>query len=320
MENALIYLMISAASYPFLSVYNSCAALFRSMGNSKISMQISLVINITNIILNAVFIFGFRMGVAGVALASCISRAAAAVYLSVKIRNPELLVYVKWSDLKHFRWRMVKNILRIGIPNALENSLFQLGRIVVVTVITAFGTAQVAANAVANNLDAIGCIPGQALNLAMITVVGQCIGAQDFGQAKFYIRRLMRNAYLLTGIVNILIIVTLPVSLKLYSLSGETLRLASIMILIHCGFAILLWPASFTLPNALRAASDVTFTMVVSIISMAIFRILASYIIGYRMGMGAIGVWIAMILDWICRASCFIFRLLSGKWQEKAFL
>lgn len=211
---------------------------------------------------------------------------------------------------------MIKTILYIGIPSALESSMFQLGRVLVVSIIAGFGTVQIAANAVANNLDAFGCIPGQALSLAMITVIGRCVGAGDYAQAKHYTKKLLKTTYLITIALNFVILLTMPLILKIYNLSDATIRLASVLVLIHNGCAMILWPLSFVLPNALRASNDVRFTMVISIFSMWTFRIVFSYLLGQWLGWGAIGVWIAMILDWIFRVICFTVRFLSGRWQK----
>lgn len=185
MQNALTYFAISSFSYPFIALYNSCAALFRSMGNSKISMVTSLIMNAVNIAGNAILVFIFHMGVAGVALPSLISRVLGALMLLVLLHRRKHEVYLTYRSCLLPKWAIIKRILHIGIPNALENSMFQLGRILVVSIIATFGTVQIAANAVANNLDALGCIPGQAMSLAMITVVGQCVGARELrtGQA-----------------------------------------------------------------------------------------------------------------------------------------
>lgn len=161
----------------------------------------------------------------------------------------------------------------------------------------------------------MGCIPGNAMNLAMITVIGQCVGARDYGQASYYTKKLMKIAYLSVIGWNTLILATLPLSLKLYNLSEETIWLSTVLIVLHNGCAMLLWPAAFTLPNALRASNDVRFTMIVSIVSMLLFRILFSYVLGIWFQMGAIGVWIAMIIDWVCRSICFVGRFVRGKWK-----
>lgn len=314
MKNALIYLVISALSYPFLAIYNSCAALFRSMGNSKISMQVSIIMNVMNVIGDAVFIFGFSWGAAGVAIATLISRMTACIILFIRLHDENLEIHLG-SGRFHWNRGMVRKILHIGIPGGVENSIFQLGRVLVVSIIAMFGTTQIAANAVANNLDAMGVLPGQAMNLAMITVIGRCVGAGDYDQAEYYTKKMMKITYLITGVSCIAVILTMPLSMKLYGLSEETLQLAMMLVLIHDGCGILLWPASFTLPNVLRAANDVRFPMVVSISSMVVFRIVLSYGIGVGLGLGAIGVWIAMVVDWIARVSLFLWRYRSGKWK-----
>ena len=309
------YLKVIALSYPFLALYNGGAALFRSMGNSKISMQISLLMNIINIVGNAVCIFGLKMGVDGVAWPSVISRVvAAAIILARCYQKGHALTVPKTLKLDG---KMAKRILGIGIPSAFENSLFEAGRILVVSMISTFGTVQIAANAVANNLDGMGVIPGKAISLAMITVVGRCIGAGDHEQAIYYTRKLLLWAYLTMSLSNGAILLFVKPLVGIYALSGATMELAILLVQIHAGCALFLWPTSFVLPNALRAANDVKFTMVVSILSMAFWRLGFSYLICVRMGLGAVGVWIAMVVDWVCRVTCFAARFHSGAWKTK---
>ena len=316
MENALTYFRISALSFPFIALYNSSAALFRAMGNSRVSMLISFVTNIINIVGNAICIYALHMGVAGVAVPTLIARATGAVIMLLLIADTRREIYVRLKGIK-IDFSMIRRILYIGIPSGLENSLFQLGRVLVVSIIASFGTMQIAANAVANNLDSLGTIPGQAMSLTIITVVGRCVGARDYEQAKYYTKKLLKSAYIVTIAMNAAVILSMPLVLRAYNLSDETLKLAAILVIIHTGCAMLIWPLSFTLPNALRAANDVKFTMIVSIASMWIFRIVFSYILGKLLGWGAIGVWISMIMDWVCRTSFFVARYRSGKWQTK---
>ena len=315
LDAGVLYLKITALSYPFLALYNAGAALFRSMGNSKISMQISVLMNIINIVGNAVCIFGLKMGVDGVAWPSVISRVvAAALILARCYQKGHALTVPKTIKLDG---KMAKRILGIGIPSAFENSLFEAGRILVVSMISTFGTVQIAANAVANNLDGMGVIPGKAISLAMITVVGRCIGAGDHEQTVYYTRKLMLWAYITMGLSNGAILLFLRQLVGIYALSGETMELAITLVTIHAGCAIIFWPLSFVLPNALRAANDVKFTMVVSILSMACWRLGFSYLLCVRMGWGAVGVWVAMVIDWTCRVTCFVLRFRSGAWKTK---
>ncbi len=314
MENAMIYFLISAFSFPFLGVFNAGAATYRSMGNSRISMQVSAGMNVFNAIGNAILIFGFQMGTAGAALSTLAARVLGAVVMMILTMNRKNDVYVIFGNLFSWERDMVQRILHIAIPNGVENGLFQLGRVLVVSIISQFGTVQIAANAVANNLDSMGCIAGQAMNLAMITVVGQCMGAGEKDQAVWYTKKLWKFTYRITAIVNSIILLSLPFILNIYSLSPEARRFAFILVWIHNGCAILLWPTSFTMPNALRASGDVKFAMIVSVASMFIFRIGFSVILGVHLGLGAIGVWIAMVFDWLCRVSFYTWRFLSRKW------
>lgn len=318
MDAALTYLTVSAISYPFLGVYNAYAALFRAMGKTSITFYTSIVGNILNVAGNAVCIFGLHMGVLGVAIPSLLSRAVMALILYVCLKNP---THVLSIDRLSFRpdVEQIRKILYIGVPGGIENALFQGGRVLVVSIISLFGTIQIAANGVANSLDNMGCIVGQAMNLAMVAVIGRCAGTLDQGQIRYYTKKLMAFTYIATAVVNTTIIISLPFLLSLYGLSDETTVLAYKLVMIHNGFAMLLWPVSFVFPNMLRACNDVKYPMRISIFSMAAFRIGFSYVLGVRFGMGALGVWYAMILDWVFRCICFVGRYLHGDWKNTMF-
>lgn len=312
MKNAKIYFLISACSYPFIAVFGSCSAIFRSMGNAKISMKISVGMNILNGIGNAILIFGFSMGVMGAALSTLFSRFVGTLVIFSLLEKKKNLVTVSRKEIFMWDKEMIYRILYIGIPSGIENGIFQLGRVLVVSIISNYGTTQIAANAVANGLDSMGTIAGQAMNLAMLN----CMGAEKKDEAVFYTKKIWKLTYQITLAINIVILVFLPTLLNLFSLSKEVYRYSYILVFIHNGMAILLWPTSFTMPNALRAAGDVKFCMFISIFSMIAFRIFFSVILGTWFGLGAIGVWIAMVIDWIFRASLFTIRLMKGRWLE----
>ncbi|WP_455502458.1 MATE family efflux transporter [Gemmiger sp.] len=318
MQACLIYFTITALSFPFLALYNAGAAIFRSTGNSAVSMKVSVLVNAINFFGNALCVFVLKMGVAGVAVPTLISRAVGAFVILGLAARPDYVLRITPSSVTKLQGGTVKSILYIGIPSAFENSLFQLGRVLVVSMISLYGTVHISANAVANNLDAIGCIVGNAMGLAMITVVGRCVGAQDFEQTKYYTKKLLLWDYIAQGAVNVLVLVFLNQILSMYTLSPETRALSWTLVMIHDGMAILLWPAGFVLPNALRAANDVKFTMVTSIVSMVVWRMGLSWILCVNMGMGAVGVWYAMVVDWICRVTCFVVRFVSGAWKKNA--
>ena len=319
MQNAIIYLIISVFSFPLLAVYDSCAALYRSMGNAQITLKISLLMNVINVVGNAIGVYVLKLGVAGVAIPSLVSRGVAGVVLFTLLHNPDNLVFLTREKFK-VDATIVKRILFIGIPSGIENGIFQLGRVLVVSIIAAFGTSQIAANGVANSLDSMGCIVGQAMSLAMITVIGRCVGAGEEGQVRYYTKKLLGETYFYTAVINSIILLLLPWILQIYGLGEETTRLSYILVMIHDGMAIFLWPAAFVLPNMLRACNDVKYTMVVSIFSMITFRIGFSYVFGVHMGWMAVGVWAAMVIDWVFRVLCFVGRYLAGTWRKKCGL
>lgn len=319
MQNAIIYLIISVFSFPLLAVYDSCAALYRSMGNAQITLKISLLMNVINVVGNAIGVYVLKLGVAGVAIPSLVSCGVAGVVLFTLLHNPDNLVFLTRGKFK-VDATIVKRILFIGIPSGIENGIFQLGRVLVVSIIAAFGTSQIAANGVANSLDSMGCIVGQAMSLAMITVIGRCVGAGEEGQVRYYTKKLLGETYFYTAVINSIILLLLPWILQIYGLGEETTRLSYILVMIHDGMAIFLWPASFVLPNMLRACNDVKYTMVVSIFSMITFRIGFSYVFGVHMGWMAVGVWAAMVIDWVFRVLCFVGRYLAGTWRKKCGL
>jgi putative MATE family efflux protein len=319
-SNARKYFYITAVSFPFLAIYNSCAALFRAMGNSRVSMKVSVIMNVINVVGNAILVFGFHMGVVGVAIPTLVSRAVAAIIMLNLIRNKEHPVHIDSILHLGYDWSMIKRILNIGIPNGLENSIFQIGKVLVQGLIASFGTAAITANAVASTIASFENIPGSAIGLAMITIVGQCVGANDHKQAKKYTIKLMKLTHLTVFIVSLTIVLFREPIISIYQISPATASIALQLIIYHSICSVIIWPPSFALPNALRAANDVKFTMYVAIASMWIWRIVLSYILAKTFGLGVLGVWIAMTVDWLFRAICFLARFISGKWKLHAYI
>ncbi len=313
-----VYYAIVTASIPFIGVYNACAALFRNMGRSKTTMRISIIMNLINVTGNAILIFGLGCGVEGVAIPTLVSRMFAATAIYVLLRNPELQIHISKKPVLKPDLGYIKKILKIGVPNGVENSMFQVGKLILLSMIATFGTSAIAANAVGNAIAMVGCLSGMAMNLGVVPVISQCVGAGDYQQARYYTHKLMKWTYAAMFVGSIAVWLCLPLLLKLYGLSDETAEMAFEILTVNCFSAIMIWPLSFTLPNILRAAGDVTFTMIVCVISMWIFRIFCAYAMGVWMGMGLMGAWVAMIVDWAVRTVFFIARYKSGKWKKGA--
>ena len=318
MEASKTYLLIVSASIPFIALYNAGAAVFRTMGNSKVPMYLSMMMNAINVGGNAILIFGFGMGVAGAATSTLVSRVISAVAIILLLCSPEHLLHLERPFSFKLDFGMLKKIAYIGIPNGLENGMFQLGKIMVLSMITGFGTAAIAANAVSNIIATFQVLPGMSVGMAVITVCSRCVGAGYYEAARYYTRKILKLVHILIIVFSVTTLVALPGIMHLYNLSDDAMTFTKQIIWYHGICCMLIWPEAFTLPNTLRAASDVKFCMILSIISMWVFRIAFSYIIAVRMGMGVLGVWIAMTIDWAVRAVLFIIRYRGKRWQHKS--
>ena len=316
MRNARIYFYFNAVSFPFLGIYNSGAALFRAVGNSKVSMQVSLFSNIVNVAGNALLIYGLKMGVLGAALATLIGRIFAAVWVTMRqqsAKNP--LRIEQLSDMRPER-EQIRPILRIGIPSGMENGMFQVGKLCVSSLTSTLGTSAIAANAVANTVASMANIPGNTIGLAVIPVIGQCLGAGDKVQAKRYAKQLMAVAAIGLAAANILVYLLIPGIAEIYHLTREAKDMCIAVIRVFDIFSIFFWALSFTMPQILRSGGDAPYTMSVSILSMWVFRVVLSYYFVLRMDMGLMGVWLGMCADWICRSVFFAARFYGNRWME----
>ncbi len=307
MDNAQTYFWITALSYPFIGLYNACAALFRAMGNSKVSMTTSMVMNIINIVGNYICVFILHMGVSGVAYPTLLSRIVAAVMMFVLIQNKANLIRLTSFKSLVPDVRMIKKILSIGIPGGLESGMFQFGKIFLQSLVSSLGTAAIASYAVASNLVTILYLPGNAIGLGLITIVGQCVGAGRRAEAKHYAKSLVAVNYGIVAVLSTAMVVFSAQLVGIYNLSPQALAMSEELITAH-SIAMVVWPLAFIIPHTLRAALDARFTMLVSVFSMWVFRIGFAYLFVKGLGMGVMGVWYGMFIDWFFRAAVFSLR------------
>jgi putative MATE family efflux protein len=323
MEAASIYFLISALGYPVLALYNASAALFRSMGNSRIPMLTSLFVNILNIGGNAILIFGFRMGIAGAALATLISRTTAAFFLTtLLVRGKYRYSPVSLSGILriHIDLSIIKSILNVGIPSGIESSTFQVGKILVSRIFTSFGTPAIAANAIATSINSFSYMPGTAFGMGLLTVAGQCIGAKDYVAVKKYTKKIITWGYIVLAVLNSLILLFAAPLSGIFNLGPQAAQLLKSYLRIHSVAAPLFWPLAFIVPNALRAAGDGKYCMITSTITMWIVRITIAHLLAYPLGIGSTAVYYAMGADFALRGFLFTRRWMSGRWQKKNVL
>ena len=312
-----IYLGITVFSIPAMALYEAELASFRAMGEARITMYLSLMMNLINVIGNALLIFVFHMGTAGVAWPTLVSRWAAALMAFVLLLDQRRPLHLRPGQGFRLRGDLIGKILRVGLPNGVENGIFQLGKLITLSIITGFGTQAIAANAIAVILTNIISVPGWGINQTTMTVIARCVGAEEYEQAKFYNRLLLDITRIAITIWGLIIILSLPLILPIFHLSAEAAAIARWMVIIHAVGSVFVWGQAFMTPTAMRASGDATFAMVISIASMWIFRVGLAWILSRTTGLGALSVWTAMDIDWLCRAIIYSIYWKRGRWMKK---
>ena len=327
LQSANGYLAIMAWTFPLVAINNSGFAIFRTMGDTVTGLRLSVLENLINICFNAVFIFGCNMGAAGAALASLIARSVTTVLILAKLCRPTEDIHIE----KILRYRpdpaILKGIMGVGVPHGIENSMFQFGRLATQMLISTMGTVGIAANTVANTLANFLYLPSSAISNAQITVVGRCYGAGEYAQAKKYARLLLFIEYLCMWGVSVLLCALAGPLVGIYNLSEAGAELAVKLTLFHCICSSVVRPLAFNLPSVFKAAGDSKFSMIISTVSMWAVRVGLAYLLAPEsitifgaevrcMGMGIFGVWVAMMGDWLVRASLFFIRFMRGTWLK----
>ena len=314
--NADVYLYFMALSIPFLAIYNAGAAIFRTTNNAVTPMNILLVCDILNVAGNAICIYLLGWDVRGVAIPTVIARVLAAVLILYFLSDDNYKLHIK-KTLKHkFDFDLLGKVMKVGIPYGIENGLFQLGRVLVLSLVSTFGTMAIAANSVGYAIGIFSVLPGFAINLGLTAVISNCVGANDYEQARYYNKKCLVMVVISHIVINLLIFLVLPIILGIYNLSPQTEAMAAEMVIWHGIFAVIIWPISFTLPATFRGAGDSKSVMYISLAVMFICRIALSYVIADWMGIGVFGTWIAMFIDWYVRAALYLYRYFSNKWTQ----
>ena len=316
MDACMTYLRISVYFYPAIAVYNAGAALYRSIGKTSVTMYVSIISNVINVAGNIIGVFYLHAGVAGVAWPSLIARTFSAVVITI-------LCFTNKSGVRYFnRWifkwngLLQKQMLAIAIPNGIESGVFQFVKVALSSLVAMFGTYQIAANGIAQSIWSIASVASVAMGPVFITVIGQCMGADDAAEAEMYFKKLLKLSILISVGWNALVFAATPFVMQAYAVSEETRQLVIQLVLIHNLFNALIFPFADPLGKGMRAAGDVKFTMYISLFTTIGVRLVFSYLFGLVLGMGVIGIAYAMCLDWTVRAVIFWVRFKTGKWKS----
>lgn len=341
-----IYFYITAASFPFIGLFNASAALLRAQRKSTSTMISAAISCFVNIGLDLLLIFVFDMGVVGAGLATLFCRAIPAIFMLILLGNKKNTVCVRIFEKFRFEGAMVKRILSIALPSGIESALFQLGKLMTNTFVNIGYYAQgpmsvpvtdsvtgeithiniqANGNTIANQINNYASVVGSGVGTSCITVIGQAVGAGDSDQVKYYMKKMFLLSYIANGLCCALILALVPVIVPLYGYLAEA-REVGINCLHFCLiFQFFTYPLAFTTPGILKATSDVKYVMYSAIASMFIMRVGLAFLmttdkIPGLPKLGAFGYWIGMCSDWVLRAVLFFSRLLSGRWKKASGL
>ncbi len=316
MENALVYFLITAISYPFIGLFYAYAAFFRAEGNSRLPMTISAMCNLANLAGNTILIFGLNMGVAGAAISTLISRILMAVIIICRQRVPKQQIVVR--DYLKIRpdIKLIMVVLSIGVPSGIENGMFQFGKLAIQSTVSTLGTAAIAAQAMTAILENLASIATVGIGIGLMTIVGRCMGAGKKEQAVYYIKRLtVISEIVMIGSCLLILALTIPVTM-IAGMEKESADMCFYMMTYIVIVKPIVWVLAFIPAYGLRAAGDVKFSMILSTCSMWVFRVSLAIYLCRAHGFGPIAVWIGMFADWTFRAILFSIRFHSRKWLE----
>lgn len=336
-QNAYIYFYINSASYPFVAIFNTCAALLRAQRKSMNTMISGIISFGLNVGFNALFIYVFKLGIAGVALGTLIARIFPAAFTLGLMTKKSNLVRIKIFEKFRFDGKLLKRILRLAIPSGIENSFFQLGKILVIsfisigvynTVITVDGVTDLvnyhtSANSVAYNVNTVSSIVGNGINTSVLTVIGQAVGTGDLGCVKHYVKKMLGISYVGNALCVAFAFGMSPLLLDFYNISPEARDIAWQCLLVCLPIQIFTYPLSFGMPAVLKANSDMKYVMGSSVFSMLLMRVGLCYLLTCEWvgaQLGAMGLWIGMVSDWGLRSAFFLGRYLSGSWKKSSGL
>ncbi|WP_223069657.1 MATE family efflux transporter [Paenibacillus caui] len=315
-DNARTYLIGNSVSYLGIGIVEAVCGALRGVGKTRASLVLSLIMNLSYVLFNIVFINILHMGILGMSISVNISRylaAACAILYLVKIENN---LHYRLRDMLKFNWSMLKKILFIGLPFAAEQMFFNGGKILTQVFIVSLGTYAIATNAICSSIAGVLQVPANALSLTIVTVVGQCMGRGDIADAKKFTRSfiwLSSVSFIMMGLI------VLPLFRPLVALFHPPAEIVDdifTIVLINTIAQIPLWSISFITPSALRAAGDSKYTSVMSMLSMWLFRVVLGYILGIVLPFGILGVWLAMNCEWGVRGIIFLRRFHGTKWYQ----
>jgi len=320
LQNAKIYLIGSCISYPFIAIFQAVNGALRGVAETKACLGLSLIMNVTFLCLNILFITVLDFGVMGLIVSMLTARILGMVTSIIYLLKYNQTLRFKIKNALRPDFSILKKIMFIGIPFAAEQMFFNGGKLLTQTFIVQLGTLAITVNAISGSISLLFQIGANALSIAIVTVVGQCIGRRNIADARKYVKSFLGLSTVFFIIGDIILLPLFPVIVKLFSPPAEIIPTIFHLTVLIAIAQPLFWSFSFITPSALRAAGDSNFTSISSLLSMWLLRVILGYLLGITLGFGIMGVWIAMVTEWVIRGSVFMWRFKGEKWYSRKLI
>ena len=315
-EYGIIYLRLYAASFIPFAIYAAVINCFRGMGEAKHALALTLIINITYLLLSILLINILDMGIAGCGysyiFARIIGGGSAFFMMFVFYKN----IKYRISDFFVLKKAMLKKQLTLTLPFAAEQILFYGGTLLTNTFIAKLASNYIGAHTIALSMFNLFLMGGQAVLTMMMTVCGQCVGAKNYDLAVHYTKQLRKFGRIVLIINAALAFGIMPLLLMLYKASAEVTPIIYQLLIIGAAANITLYPTGYLTPACLRSAGDASFTTIVSLSSVWVARVFTGYILTIVCGLGIYGVWVTYFLEYGIRTVCFMLRMRGEKWKK----
>lgn len=311
LELATMFFIGTVTIYPLQAFIDASNGSLRGIVQTKATLKISLMINVTYLLGNIIFVSLLKLGILGLCISLLISRVIGCIIAFFTTKKFSQYFVVNKVHLKMVSKKVWKLIFLTFVPFVLENLFFNGGKIIVQMMIVGLGTQMIAINAILSIVLQISEIVPVALAAATVPLVGRFVGQED----KESIRKLTILFIIVCAVIillcDLLILPFFKEIVILFNLSLEAVNDAKVIYLWAIVFHCIFWGISFITPNALRAMGKGKFTTITSLISMWSYRIGMGYLVGIQLNYGLLGLWVMIMSEWGVRGIIFLMKLIK---------
>ena len=312
------YFRIVSLGFIFQAFNFSIVACLRGAGDTKTPMKINLTANLANVFGNAILIFGLlgfpALGATGAGISTALSQVVATILLIRYILKKDSTIHLSLRNKFKVDGDVMYNLVKIGLPAALEQIAFRSGILVFTKMVASLGTVAYATHQICINLLNISFTPGQSFGISASTLTGKSLGAHEPDLAEEYIRESSRIGAVIATVMGFIFFFFGPFVASLYSNSVVVVSEASDVLKLMA-FIMPFQSSQLIVSGGLRGAGDTIWTLVATFVGVLAVRLVLAYYFVIVLGMGLIGAWLAVLIDQLVRWMFIRIRFKSNKWK-----